>query len=71
MNPKSIGGIQAVGGLVALLLGFLEMTFLALLFLAIALIVTGIDKFTAPGEAAPPVAAAPRAYPGAGAPPAY
>ncbi|MBD3303786.1 hypothetical protein GF343_01450 [Candidatus Woesearchaeota archaeon] len=76
MNPKIIGGVQLVCGLLAILLGFLDMTFFAMLLLGVAFIVTGIDKFTAPGGAAP--AAAPRraAYqqaqrPRARAPPAY
>jgi len=58
MNPKIIGGIQLAGGLLAILLGFLDMTFFAILLLGVAFLVTGIDKFTAPGGAAP--AAAPR-----------
>lgn len=75
MNPKIIGGVQLVCGLLAILLGFLDMTFFAMLLLGVAFIVTGIDKFTAPGGAAP-AAPAPRqaAYPQAQrprAPPAY
>ncbi|MBW3004345.1 hypothetical protein KY310_00740 [Candidatus Woesearchaeota archaeon] len=56
MNPKIVGGVQLIGGLLAILLGFLDMTFFAMLFLGIVLIITGIDKFTGPGAAAPPAA---------------
>jgi hypothetical protein len=72
MNPKIIGGVQLACGLLAILLGFLDMTFFAILLLGVALLVTGIDKFTAQGAPAP--AAAPRpAYqaPRARAPPGY
>ncbi|MBW3002673.1 hypothetical protein KY338_05955 [Candidatus Woesearchaeota archaeon] len=68
MNPKIIGGVQLGCGVLAILLGFLDMTFFAILLLGVALLVTGIDKFAAPGgAAATPAYQAPRA----GAPPAY
>lgn len=55
MNPKIIGGVEMVCAVLAVLLGFLEQSFFALLFLAIALIVAGIDKFTESPSAPAPV----------------
>lgn len=63
MNPKLLGAVQLGGAVLAVILAFFELNFFALLLLAIALLVTGLDKFTA--EAAPVTPAYPArpAYP--------
>ena len=67
MNPKLIGAVQLGGAVLAVILGFFDLTFFALLLLAIALLITGLDKFTvsesAPAAPARPAYSARPAYP--------
>ena|GEM_PF-4712059 len=64
MNPKIVGGVQIACAIFAVLLGFIDQIFFALILLAIALIITGIDKFAEGGAPAPAMRAPVReAYP--------
>lgn len=64
MNPKLLGAVQLGGAVLAVILGFFELNFFALLLLAIAMLITGLDKFMAESvPAAPAMPAARPAYP--------
>jgi len=60
MNPKLLGASQLIGAIIAIILGFLDQTFFAIIFLALVFIVMSIHHLTeASAEAAPAPAAAP------------
>jgi len=63
MNPKLLGGVQLGGAVLAVILGFFDLMFFAVLLLAIAMLITGLDKFMAESTPAAPARAARPAYP--------
>ena len=46
MNPKTLGIVQILLAVVAVILGFLDMTFWAIILFAIIFIVMGLHHFT-------------------------
>ena len=51
MNPKLLGGVQIGGAILALILGFLDMTFYAMFLFAVIFVVMGIHHLTEKHEA--------------------
>ena len=46
MGPKTLGAVQLIAAVLAVILGFMDMTFFAIILLAIGFIVTAIHHFT-------------------------
>lgn len=64
MNPKLLGASQLIGAIIAIILGFLDQNFFAIIFLALVFIVMSVHHLTeasAHAAAPAPVAAPPPA----------
>lgn len=54
MNPKHLGAVQLIGAILAVIVGFMDLTFWAIIIFAILFIVLAIHHLTEVPAAAPP-----------------
>jgi len=54
VNPKHLGAVQLIGAILAVIVGFMDLTFWAIIIFAILFIVLAIHHLTEVPAAAPP-----------------